>query len=210
MSHQYFQNTRLDIQCHITECNSILEVGCAKGIMGKSIKNKFPNITYHGIDFHKPSLEIAKDNLDYIYHFDFNKDDINILNQHFSNSKFDYIIFADVLEHLVDPLGVIKYFKKYLNHKGVIIISLPNICHISVIKNLLINRDFPYTDEGILDRTHLKFFTKKSFMREIEPINPVSVSTYLQNGRKSKILSFIFGKWILHYFTRQIIYIINF
>jgi 2-polyprenyl-3-methyl-5-hydroxy-6-metoxy-1,4-benzoquinol methylase len=178
--------------------------------MGKSIKHKFPNIIYHGIDYHKPSLEIAKDNLDYTYHFDFNKYDINTLDNNFSDSKFDYIIFADVLEHLFDPIGVIKYFKKYLNYKGVIIISLPNICHISVIKSLMINRDFPYAEEGILDRTHLKFYTQKSFLREIESVNPFRVKVCLQNGRKSNILSLIFGKWVLNYFTRQIIYLIDF
>jgi 2-polyprenyl-3-methyl-5-hydroxy-6-metoxy-1,4-benzoquinol methylase len=206
MNHQYYQNHREDIQKHITKCNSILEVGCAKGLMGKNIKEKYPNLIYYGIDFHKPSLEIAKCFLDFTYHFDFNKDDINFFDKHFTDCKFDFIIFADVLEHLIDPIGTIKYFKQYLNDNGSIIISIPNICHISVIKELLLNRDFPYAEQGILDKTHLKFYTKNSFIREINPLVFTKVEYFYQNGFKSKILSLFFGDWILNYFTRQIIY----
>lgn len=211
MSSLYFQNTRLDIQKHISACSTILEIGCAKGILGKELKSKFPGLTYYGVDFHKPSLDFAKSNIDFTFWFDFNKSPLESFDNIAVNfsSKFDYIIFGDVLEHLISPIDVILYFNKYLSDGGQIIISIPNICHISVLSDLLINRDFKYADEGILDRTHLAFFTKKSFVRELVKIGFREPRVFYQNGWKSRFLSLIFGKWVLDYFSRQIIYVLS-
>ncbi len=75
--------------------------------------------------------------------------------------KFDYIIFADILEHLIDPLKVMKRSMTYLKKYGIIFVSVPNIAHNAVIKCLLADR-FMYQDYGILDRTHLRFFAKET------------------------------------------------
>lgn len=73
--------------------------------------------------------------------------------------RFDYIIFADVLEHLRNPKKVLSICKNYLNHTGSILISIPNIAHSSIIIDLL-NDKFIYRDVGLLDDTHIKLFTK--------------------------------------------------
>ena len=85
--------------------------------------------------------------------------DLNTLNNELDNyiSYFDYIIVADVLEHLINPLPVLNKLKNYLNKSGKIIISLPNISHCS-IKLSLLNGTFNYYECGILDETHLRFF----------------------------------------------------
>jgi 2-polyprenyl-3-methyl-5-hydroxy-6-metoxy-1,4-benzoquinol methylase len=75
---------------------------------------------------------------------------------------FDLIIFGDVLEHLRDPKAVLCAFARHLSDNGEVIISLPNIANIYVRLNLLFGR-FDYQDRGLLDRTHLHFFTRKSF-----------------------------------------------
>ncbi len=75
---------------------------------------------------------------------------------------YDYIIFADVLEHLRCPQKVLSVCRQYLKVQGVILCSVPNIAHSSVIISLW-NGDFPYYDTGLLDRTHVHFFTKKTF-----------------------------------------------
>ena len=75
--------------------------------------------------------------------------------------KFDFIIFADILEHLVDPEKTLIFYSRYLKKNGLIIISVPNIANI-YIRLMLLFGIFNYTDRGILDRTHLKFFTNKS------------------------------------------------
>ena len=79
----------------------------------------------------------------------------------FSEIKFDFIIFADVLEHLYYPQEVLDKSKSLLANQGSIIISVPNIAHNSIIMNLF-NDQFEYMDVGILDNTHIRFFTKNS------------------------------------------------
>ncbi|MEX1301998.1 MAG: class I SAM-dependent methyltransferase, partial [Desulfotignum sp.] len=77
--------------------------------------------------------------------------------------RFDHIIFADVLEHLHDPETVLLKSSKRLAENGSVLISIPNIAHNSVIIDLMNNR-FQYGDIGLLDNTHLKFFTYYSFV----------------------------------------------
>ena len=81
---------------------------------------------------------------------------------------FDLMIFGDVLEHLKDPKAVLCEFARHLSDNGEVIISLPNVANIYVRLSLLFGR-FDYQDRGLLDKTHLHFFTRKSFrqlMRE--------------------------------------------
>ena len=79
------------------------------------------------------------------------------------DSYFDTIIFADVLEHFVDPSCILGQIKSKLSQHGEIIASIPNVRHWSVLRDLLEGR-WDYVDAGILDRTHLRFFTKSSLV----------------------------------------------
>jgi len=78
------------------------------------------------------------------------------------NGEFDMIVYGDILEHLRNPLEVFKGFNRYLRPNGKVIVSVPNFAHLWVRLNLLLGR-FNYADRGILDRTHLRFFTLRSF-----------------------------------------------
>lgn len=69
---------------------------------------------------------------------------------------FDYIILGDVLEHLTDPWKIVNELKQYLKKDGCLISSIPNIMHVSVLRNLVLG-NFTYEDSGILDKTHLRF-----------------------------------------------------
>jgi hypothetical protein len=71
---------------------------------------------------------------------------------------FDYVIFGDVLEHLYDPRKVLKTIAFYLKEDGNVLASIPNAMHYSLIRDLL-NGFWTYTDRGLLDRTHIRFFT---------------------------------------------------
>lgn len=83
------------------------------------------------------------------------------------NSKFDYIIFADVLEHLYDPWKVLSSVKPLLKDEGSVLISIPNVAHNSVIIDLL-NNKFEYREFGLLDNTHIRFFTHKSLLEMVQ------------------------------------------
>ena len=78
--------------------------------------------------------------------------------------KFDYIIFGDVLEHLHNPSDVINRCRHILKDHGKIISSIPNLMHYSVLYQL-INGNFTYTDTGLLDKTHIHFFTYNEIVR---------------------------------------------
>jgi SAM-dependent methyltransferase len=77
---------------------------------------------------------------------------------------FDAIVYGDVLEHLSDPLPVLVGLNRYLAAGGRVLVSVPNVAHLWVRLSLLLGR-WDYADRGILDRTHVRFFTRRSFTR---------------------------------------------
>lgn len=83
-----------------------------------------------------------------------------------AGETFDCIIFNDVLEHIVDPQRVLAVARSHLTERGCVIASLPNVRNISVIAPLVLYGRWDYADAGLLDRTHVRWFTK-STMREL-------------------------------------------
>jgi SAM-dependent methyltransferase len=78
------------------------------------------------------------------------------------SGPFDAIVYGDVLEHLLDPLGALRLAHRVLVPGGLVVASVPNIAHLWIRLSLLLGR-FDYADRGILDRTHLSFFTRRTF-----------------------------------------------
>lgn len=138
---------------------TVLDVGCASGYLG-ALLMKEGNIVY-GIDGNKDAIEIAKKHYRKAMHYDLNTADKDHLTSLFDGITFDTIIFADVLEHLLDPEAALLYFITLLKPNGKIIVSLPNVALWRVRANLLFG-NFNYTDYGVLDRTHLHLYTFKT------------------------------------------------
>jgi 2-polyprenyl-3-methyl-5-hydroxy-6-metoxy-1,4-benzoquinol methylase len=131
----------------------VLDVGCSFGLFGERlIKQK--NCVVYGIDISKSAIEVAKTRLTDAACLDIENDAVPFFDQ-----RFDLIVFADVLEHLVYPETVLLTFQKYLNQGGSFLISLPNIANVRYRVRHLFGR-WNYQDGGILDRTHLHFYTK--------------------------------------------------
>ncbi len=84
---------------------------------------------------------------------------------------FDCIVFNDVLEHMADPYIILEKIKNKLSNNGVIVCSIPNVRHVRVLRDLLFKKQWEYQDAGILDRTHLRFFTKKSIISMFNNLN---------------------------------------
>jgi 2-polyprenyl-3-methyl-5-hydroxy-6-metoxy-1,4-benzoquinol methylase len=80
------------------------------------------------------------------------------------DAPFDAIVYGDVLEHLADPLRTLQGLNRWLAPGGRVVISVPNVAHLAIRLSLLVGR-FDYFDRGILDRTHLRFFTDRSLRR---------------------------------------------
>jgi 2-polyprenyl-3-methyl-5-hydroxy-6-metoxy-1,4-benzoquinol methylase len=131
----------------------VLDVGCASGYLGKA----FPSNEFYGIDGNTEAVQQAKK----VYKDAITMDLNSIPTEKVFDVQFDYIVFADVLEHLLYPTELLAYFKLLLKPEGKIIVSLPNVALWRVRLNLLLGR-FDYTDYGVLDRTHVHLYTFKS------------------------------------------------
>jgi len=156
---------RGDIQRLIPEnAKLVLDVGCSTGALGAAVKAK-TGAQVFGIELSEEMAKEAFDRIDKV----FVGDAMEIIIQgKLGNHLFDTIIFADVLEHLIDPWKTLSAAANYLNPGGVIIASIPNIRHIDTIYNLVLKGYWPYRDRGIHDRTHLRFFTRKNIVELFE------------------------------------------
>jgi len=138
---------------NIPSHSSILDIGCGSGVLGSRLRER--GCIVYGIDISKESLHLAKKRLDKIILNDIEDGTPPI------DKKFDILIFADVLEHLRYPEKVLKKYLICLKSKGKVIISLPNIANWTIRLKLLLGI-FKYAETGILDKTHLHFYTLKS------------------------------------------------
>ena len=153
----------------VQESKKVLDLGCSDGIIGNYL-NKYKNCDVYGCDINDESIKIAISRNCYkkIFHADLDKD--QTLDKSLELNSFDYVIIADVLEHLKNPENIIEIACKYLKNNGEILVCVPNVTHENIIINLL-NEKFNYNDLGILDNTHLRFFTENSFIDFINNIN---------------------------------------
>lgn len=174
--------------------SSVLDVGCGTGALGEKLKQKGCKID--GVEYSKESADIAKTKIDEVFICNIETD----IPQ--TKKKYDVLIFADVLEHLRNPEKVLKNFLSLLKKEGSVIISLPNIANWSIRIKLLFGR-FNYTKTGILDETHLHFYTIKSAKKMIShaelrvekiDITPNFVRFFLEPIKKISYLFRIKGK----------------
>jgi tetratricopeptide (TPR) repeat protein len=158
----YYKNIRHDLIPLVPEnANCILEVGCAEGMTGNELKKR-PGVFVAGIENNETAAELARKVLD-----DVITGDIESMDIPYSPSAFDCIIFADVLEHLVNPLDALKKVSKFLKKDGTVIMSIPNVQFYGVVHQL-IEGNWTYQKEGILDETHLRFFTFKEIEKLVK------------------------------------------
>jgi 2-polyprenyl-3-methyl-5-hydroxy-6-metoxy-1,4-benzoquinol methylase len=130
----------------------ILDVGCAAGELGGALK-RAGAAEVIGIEREPEAAALAREKLDRVF-----VGDVQSLNPPLGEGGFDYIIFADVLEHTVDPWAVLADCRRYLKPGGRVVASIPNVRFYAVIGRLIFNA-WGYRESGILDATHLRFFT---------------------------------------------------
>jgi O-antigen biosynthesis protein len=133
----------------------VLDVGCSEGLLSKRMNQN--DCTIVGIELDAEAALEAKSFCKEVINGDVESVD---LKPEYLN-YFDVIVFADILEHLKDPLKVLKKFKNYLNDDGCIIVSVPNISNWRIRLQMLFG-SFEYSEYGILDCGHLRFFNEKS------------------------------------------------
>jgi SAM-dependent methyltransferase len=160
-SDEYYDQSRPEMLQFIPEhCNAVLEVGCSSGAFGARLKEQRPNCEVWGVEPDVRSAQIAAGRIDHVINGILSPDLPDL-----KDKRFDAICFFDVLEHLVNPERALIDCKNYLAEGGVIVASIPNILQFYQIGEILYRQDWRYREAGILDSTHLRFFTKKSIER---------------------------------------------
>jgi methionine biosynthesis protein MetW len=144
----------------ITNGSLVLDVGCHTGIMGEVLEKR-KQCKVIGIDTDTEALHIARERLQAALLTDIEQDDWAEKLVREGYHHFDTILFGDVLEHTRHSERILLQAKELLKSGGNVIVSVPNIAHWRVRFGLLFGK-FNYADSGILDKTHLRFFTRRS------------------------------------------------
>lgn len=144
------------------EARRILEVGCGEGEFATHLKAERP-VHVTGVEPFAAAAGVANSRLDRVLPVD-----INTGIRELNGEQFDCIVCNDVLEHLVDPWDTLTRLRPLLSPKGVLVASLPNMRFMPIFKALVLKGDWRYVEQGVMDRTHLRFFTRTSMQALFE------------------------------------------
>ena len=139
--------------------SKVLEVGCGEGNFRINLSQENE---YWGVEPIEASARRASKKLDKVLIGTFNE-----MFDQIPDGYFDLVICNDVIEHMTDHEEFFQSIKKKIKKEGCLVASIPNVRYILNLIELLVKKDWEYKDSGILDRTHLRFFTEKSLKRTI-------------------------------------------
>lgn len=160
----YYSGSRSEVASFIPEnYSNVLEIGCARGNFRSNLK---ADCQYWGVEPTAENAHEAAKHLSVVLHGRYSDVENDLPDNH-----FDLIICNDVIEHMTDEDEFLLSIRKKLTSKGCLIGSVPNMRYVHALFELLVMKDWRYRDSGILDRTHLRFFTENSLKR-----------TFIKNG----------------------------
>ena len=156
----YYKNYRKEMMLLLPEQYSkVLEVGCGEGNFRINLSQENE---YWGVEPIEASARKASKKLDKVLIGTFNE-----MFDQIPDDYFDLVICNDVIEHMTDHEEFFQSIKKKIKKEGCLVASIPNVRYILNLIELIVKKDWEYKDAGILDRTHLRFFTEKSLKRTI-------------------------------------------
>ena len=186
-----YDNSRAEMAPYVPlSARRVLDVGCATGGFGGELRARMPEAELWGLD---PSPHPEERPQPYDRRL------VGTFPEALPDAeRFDCIVFNDVLEHMMDPWAALVSARGALEPDGCIVASLPNIRHVSVLKPLVLHGRFDYRDTGLLDRTHLRFFTRGTIADlfgaaafRVTTLEPVRVS---RDGRLARIDRWLGGR----------------
>jgi 2-polyprenyl-3-methyl-5-hydroxy-6-metoxy-1,4-benzoquinol methylase len=178
----------------------ILEVGAGAGATLKWLKTLYPLTEMTGVELNPVLAHELKLNADVAI--------IGPVEDAYAQlGTYDLILLLDVLEHLSDPTEVLRKLTNLLEPRGQVIVSVPNIAHLSVTIPLLLHRRFDYQEAGILDRTHLRFFVEDTAIKLLNDANLVVTDGLISGiqGPRAKLLDFLSCGLLRHHLVKQYI-----
>ena len=167
------QHTEVEVEYHDTARSPlidafheaplfVLDIGCAAGANGQLLKQRFPQAKVWGIEINQAAAQQAAKKLDHVLLGKF--EDFDLEREGIAKGSLDGVILADVLEHMYNPWSVLVALKPYLSSQAQIIISIPNVRNLRLM-NALADGYWEYEPAGLLDITHIRFFTLTEFRR---------------------------------------------
>jgi len=199
---EYFEGARKDfIDVLPVNINAkILEIGCSNGNTGALALSKKKCGTYVGVELFETAAKNAQNKLSKVIIGDVEKIELP-----FDKEYFDVLILSEVLEHLVDPWKVLRRLYPFMKPGAIILASSPNVSHYRIILMLLKGK-WGLTDDGVMDRTHLRWFTPASFSEmfessgyrvvEVEPLTPFNFRIRFQIALMAGRCKYLFFKQI--------------
>ena len=152
---QYFRNHRAEVAPFLPlQYHRVLEIGCGEGKFRANLK--LP-CEYTGVEPSEMVAKFALATLDQVHVGTFESVASQLPRKH-----FDLVICNDVIEHMVDHDQFLESIKRNMTADGVLVGSVPNVRYVMHLWDLMVKKDWQYADTGILDRTHLRFFTEKA------------------------------------------------
>lgn len=196
----YYEHLRRDILVHVpNSAKTVLSVGCGTGLTEAELVRRGVEVFAIEID-HKAAVRARQFGLTVLKG---NASEIDIRQV---GKVFDCIIYADILEHLPDPVAVLGQHVERLQSNGTVIVSVPNFRHYSVFWQLFVLGRVKYMDAGILDRTHFRMTTRKMVLEWFHQIGLQSLSyEYNIPSRRDKLISAIFLGTLKEYLARKIL-----
>jgi 2-polyprenyl-3-methyl-5-hydroxy-6-metoxy-1,4-benzoquinol methylase len=160
----YFEFDRPELRALVPAgARRVLDVGCGAGALGAALKRE-RDIEVVGLEGFEDAAARARERLDDALCVDLDR----VEELPFEQGAFDAMVFGDVLEHLRDPHRLLRALRPYLADDGVILCSIPNVKHWTVLFPLLVQDRWRYEDAGLLDRTHIHFFTLEEIGQMLE------------------------------------------
>lgn len=159
-SNKYYSENRPElIPFYPTNIKRLLDIGCSTAVFSSNLKS-MKDIEVWGIEMNENAAKVAKEKINNVLI----GDAIELVNQ-LPINYFDCIACNDILEHLYNPAKVLFDVKDKITKDGVLVTSIPNFLVFSNLIPLIFKREWDYTEEGTLDFTHIRFFTKKSIIK---------------------------------------------
>jgi 2-polyprenyl-3-methyl-5-hydroxy-6-metoxy-1,4-benzoquinol methylase len=204
----YFRHERKPLSVHIPQGNfRILDVGCGAGYFGAYLKKSGKASKVYGIELYKDAADEAAKHLDRVLCADLDSLDLSTLRNEWGDHPFDVIVCADVLEHVKNPWKLLTDLAELLAPGGKVVVSLPNVRHWSVLFPLLFKGQWNYQEAGIMDRTHLRFFSKSTASELIQRANLCLASTSPLMGPRAQTLSKISCYLLEEFLAEQYVFV---
>jgi 2-polyprenyl-3-methyl-5-hydroxy-6-metoxy-1,4-benzoquinol methylase len=194
---QYHENARTEVASFLdAPPGLVLDIGCGGGATGKLIKEKYPGTRVVGIEINARAADHARQFLDDVICA--RLEDVR-LEDHIGDAAIGTVLLLDVLEHLEDPWRALVRIREWLQPKTRVLASVPNIRNLATLDSLAAGR-WEYAQNGVLDITHLRFFTKASLrelfeqtgyaVQHMEPLTqPAALDRLVVSRRPGKLVT---------------------